>query len=846
VARITKPLVVILCTYTLAACQGGDGGDAGSSTLSPPADSNNELNNTQPIADAGVDFSVIENTLVVLDGQNSYDPDGDAFSYRWRQISGPVTTLSSDSEATPSFLAPVAGSNLSYELVVNDNREISVADSVTITVLSTSINRVPTADAGQNQAVNITSLVTLDGSNSSDPDGDPIRYSWTQTRGTAVELSASSMATPWFTAPGIPDTLAFSLTVSDDLETSAPATVIVNIRTAVSNQPPVADAGPDQTVDGNTTVMLNGESSTDADGNALSYRWQQTSGPNVALSSTTSSRPSFTAPAEGGSLGFSLTVNDGLLNSSADNVVIEVNEVTVNRRPTADAGTDQEVDGNISVTLNGANSSDPDGDALSYQWQQTGGPAVVLSSPTQVNPNFISPAAGGILYFSLTVNDGQQNSLTDTLVVTVTEQPSNRRPIADAGADQTVDGNSTVALNGFNSSDPDGDSLSYEWQQTTGEEVILSSLTTANPEFTTPLTEGTLSFSLTVSDGQENSLIDTVTVIVNAVNTIPIANAGVDRYVSSNAVVTLYGANSLDADDDALTYQWQQVSGPVAVLNSTSRANPSFSADVDGRLIFSLVVNDGEADSVADLMTVTVGEIPVTNMKVNGTGITWGANYPAGNNSSCIGETIDQQDCYGGRDISYADDSDGRAGFSYIKIASDGSEMSNDATEWDCVKDQVTGLTWEVKKGGNAIQGDEGLHDADDTFRWYNTDASSNGGANGFDNSGNNSCSGYADGDSSRYCNTQAYVARVNAEGHCGYGNWRMPSRKELLSLVDFGDVAPMIDRNYFPTGGVYVWSGTPLAFGNTSAWGVYFAYGNSFNLDRRNSRRVRLVRSEP
>ncbi|KZZ21443.1 hypothetical protein A3752_08975, partial [Oleiphilus sp. HI0081] len=303
------------------------------------------------------------------------------------------------------------------------------------------------------------------------------------------------------------------------------------------------------------------------------------------------------------------------------------------------------------------------------------------------------------------------------------------------------------------------------------------------------------------------------------------------------------GSRSLDPEDDPLSYSWLQISGPEVSLSDETDANPVFEAHTDGRLVFSLVVNDGQLDSEPDLVNVVVGPIPATNIRVNGTGITWGASYPSGNNLDCSGEAIDQQDCSLGRELTHNDDSDGRAGFSFIKFDEDGVETDSSDAEWSCVQDSVTGLMWEVKSEGNETPGDEGLNDADDRYSWYNTDASSNGGSEGFADSRGEQCFAYNEDEPASYCNTEAFVNRMNEAGWCGYADWRLPNRKELLSIVDYGNAKPMLDTDYFPSNAALTWTSSPFALGTSSAWGVNFSHGNSYSLDKRNVNQVRLVR---
>src|SRR6185503_18332077 len=142
------------------------------------------------------------------------------------------------------------------------------------------------------------------------------------------------------------------------------------------------NAGSNQAVnEGSDLVIMNGTASFDPDGDSITFSWTQIAGPAVALSDATSAIPSFAAPevdSGGAVLTFQLTVSDGSANS-IDTVDITVNNIVVNQPPTADAGADQTVDEGSGVVLDGAASSDPDGDTLTYSWIQTVGPAVSLS-----------------------------------------------------------------------------------------------------------------------------------------------------------------------------------------------------------------------------------------------------------------------------------------------------------------------------------------------------------------------------------------------------------------------------------------------------------------------------------
>jgi hypothetical protein len=181
-----------------------------------------------------------------------------------------------------------------------------------------------------------------------------------------------------------------------------------------------------------------------------------------------------------------------------------------NVQPLADAGSDQNVWHDDLITLDGSFSSDADQDNLTYEWSQIFGDDITLSDNSSEMPTFISPTVPGTLTFQLIVSDGYLESEPDTIDVIV----ENGSPVADAGEDQDVGKNALVTLVGFKSSDPENDTLTYNWTQTSGLPVTLSSNTSPMPTFTCP-DYATLEFQLIVNDGYTVSAPDTVTIYVN-------------------------------------------------------------------------------------------------------------------------------------------------------------------------------------------------------------------------------------------------------------------------------------------------------------------------------------------
>ena len=208
----------------------------------------------------------------------------------------------------------------------------------------------------------------------------------------------------------------------------------MTITTTPGNTTPVANAGPDQTVQVGATVTLNGSGSNDVDGNPLTYQWAFVTvptGSTAKLSSPTIVMPTFVADMAGQYV-VKLLVNDGKVTSTQDTVTITT--TGGNTAPVANAGPDQSVQAGATVTLNGSGSTDADQNTLTYDWSFVSipsGSAATLSNPTAAEPTFVADKAGQYVV-QLIVNDGTVNSTPDT--VTIAAAMGNTAPVANAGA----------------------------------------------------------------------------------------------------------------------------------------------------------------------------------------------------------------------------------------------------------------------------------------------------------------------------------------------------------------------------------------------------------------------------
>jgi len=281
--------------------------------------------NAAPVANAGSNQNVTLGATVTLDGTASSDANNDSLTYKWTLQSKPSNSsaaISSLTSAKPTFKADLAGTYVAT-LVVSDGKANS--DLAVMSVLASAANLAPVAKAGANQHVVVGSPVTLDGTASTDANGDTLSYKWSllyKPTSSLATLLLSSTSKPTFTADTA-GTYVASLVVNDgqvDSATVASTTVIAE----PLNVAPVANAGPAQTVLKDATVTLTGAASTDANADKLTYKWVLTTKPTgstASLSSATVVSPTFKADVQGVFVA-SLIVNDGKLDSAIATVPI--------------------------------------------------------------------------------------------------------------------------------------------------------------------------------------------------------------------------------------------------------------------------------------------------------------------------------------------------------------------------------------------------------------------------------------------------------------------------------------------------------------------------------------------
>ena len=502
--------------------------------------------------------TVYTGDIIDFDASDSYDPDGTIVSYSWDFGDG-----TTDSGVTVSH-SYVDNCVYTVTLVVVDNNGAPDSTTALITVK----NRPPVADISTSTTIlDKEEIVTLDASESYDPDGTIVSYEWDfgdGTTGTGVTASHSYPVMGEYTV---------TLTVTDDDGATDTATVTKT----VTNQPPVAAFTESaHTVDTSEVIYFDASGSYDPDGTIVSYKWDFGDGTTGTGVTVQHSYP------ENGAYTVTLTVtdDDGAINSTT------ATKTVLNQPPVASfTESAHTVDTNVVIYFDASDSYDPDGVIVSYTWDFGDGTTGTGIMVTHVY------ADDGSYTVTLTVtdDDGATDSAQDTKTVV------NRPPVAMfTESAHRVDTGEVIYFDASYSYDLDGTIVSYSWDFGDGTTATGVEMEHAYED------NGIYTVTLTVTD--DNGATDTDEDTKTVTNRPPVAAFTESAHtVDTSEVIYFDASDSYDVDGTIVSYVWNFGDGTTATGIDAEHA---YYNDGTYRVTLTVTDDDGATDSATATKTV--------------------------------------------------------------------------------------------------------------------------------------------------------------------------------------------------------------------------------------------------
>ena len=506
------------------------------------------------------------------------DPDGDELTYAW---SAPTGAFAGPTDgAAARWTAPDETGPVTIRVEVSDGQGGTASAEVTVEV----VNRPPAVtvscdpcDVPRGGEVALTATA-------SDPDGDDLTYAWSAPTGAFA--GPTDGATARWTAPDEIGPVTIRVEVSDGHGGTASAEVTVE----VANRPPAVTVSCDPCdVPRGGEVALTATAS-DPDGDSLTYDWSAPAGRFSEATDAATAR--WTAPDEVGPVTIRVDVSDGHGGTASAEVTVEV----ANRPPAVTVSCDPcDVPRGGEVALT-ATASDPDGDSLTYDWSA---PAGRFSEATDAaTARWTAPDEVGPVTIRVDVSDGHGG----TASAEVTVEVANRPPAVTVSCDPCdVPRGGEVALTAT-ASDPDGDSLTYDWSAPAGRFSEATDAATAR--WTAPDEVGPVTIRVDVSDGHGGTASAEVTVEV--VNRPPASvTVSCDPCEVPRGGEVALTATAADPDGDSLTYDWSAPAGRFS--EATDAATTRWTApDEVGPVTIRVEVSDGRGGTASAEVTVDV------------------------------------------------------------------------------------------------------------------------------------------------------------------------------------------------------------------------------------------------
>lgn len=529
--------------------------------------------NDPPVADAGPDLLAAPGDTVTFDAGNSFDRDGELITYRW-DFSDPDETVSGR-QVERVYEQPGA---YTARLTVIDSS--GAANAVSQDEVTVHINHAPVASAGSDILTSV-GAVTFDASQSADPDGDALAYSWDF--GDGSPAAGGVRVTHVYAEGG-----AYPVVLRVDDGTGLANSSDVAAITVVIDRPPIAESGGNRAGCVGDIMVFDGSGSLDPEGGLLRYEWDFGDGSAADIVNPTKVYEAV------GVYTVTLDVSDESgfpSNRHVDRILVSVAD-----SPTADAGLDQSVCVGSQIAFDGSGSRDFDGVVNRYSWNFGDGNVGGGESPVHI---YAEPGDYRVI-LTITGDEAGQCDNTDSDEAIVRVEPA---PIARITAPTLAAPGIPITFDAGASLSEVGRISAHRWDFGDGNR--------AEGELVEHVFTGSGRHIVTLEIDSTGGVETCSTVLARhaiTLNAPPEAKAGEDRLVGVGEVVLFDGSGSVDRDGGISAYHWDFGDG-----NTATGVNARHRYREGGTYTVTLTVTDDTRlanSSATDTILVTVNHAP--------------------------------------------------------------------------------------------------------------------------------------------------------------------------------------------------------------------------------------------